>query len=561
MTLATLRPFLAIPPRFRIWLVLFFATLLLTCIITPLYAQESNPAGNPIDGYPVTLDGQVLFTVRQGIPGTITAAERAKVINERLLAIAHDEQIAPESIRVEEQDNTSIVIAGHTLLLTVLNADRQAGQSRQQLAKATVQILKPAITEYRDSRSARRIVQGILFATLSTIALLIFLLLLQRLISTWSLKSRAAHREHRLGLRIQNFQLLGSDATIYLLEGFLQFLKLVLTIASLYLYIPFLLKQFPATRPIGNSISSNTVYQANQLINGFVYYLPKLAIITIVVFFTYFFIQFAKLVISELGRDDIHPWFYPEWIQPTKRLVTMLLIAGACVIAAPYLPGFGSPAFEGISIFLGALLTLGSSSVVANTISGIVLIYTRAFRIGDIIRIGDVLGEVIEKSLFVTRILTFRQEVITIPNQSLLNGQVINYSAITHEANSYLILSTIVTMGYDLSWRKAHEVLIDAAKVTAGIVPEPHPYVLQTALNDYNVSYELHVYTNHPEQMLRIYSELHQNIQDHCNQAGIELLSPAFSALRDGNHSTIPADYLPKDYRSPGFQIQNKNNH
>ncbi|MBV8885526.1 MAG: mechanosensitive ion channel family protein, partial [Chroococcidiopsidaceae cyanobacterium CP_BM_RX_35] len=508
-----------------------------------------------------TLDGQVLFTVRHGIPGTATAAERAKVLNERLVAVANDEQIAPESIRVEEQGNTSVVIAGHTILVTVLDADLEAGQSRQQLAKETVQILKPAIAEYRESRSAKQIVQGILLAILSTIALLLFLVLLQRLISRWLLRSRAARREHRLSLRIQNFQLLGSEATSYLLEGFLQFLRLVLTVASFYLYIPFLLKQFPATRAIGKFIFGDTAHRANQLINGFVQYLPNLAIIAIVICLTYFFIQFSKLVISELGQDNAYPWFYPEWIQPTKRLAAMLLIVVACIIAAPYLPGFGSPAFEGISLFLGALLTLGSSSAVANTISGIVLIYTRAFRIGDMIRIGDVLGEVVDKSLFVTRLLTPWQEVITIPNQSVLNGNVVNYSAITHEANRYLILHTTITIGYDLSWRKAHEVLINAAKVTAGIVTEPHPYVLQTALNNYNVSYELNAYTNHPEQMLRIYSELHQNIQDHCNQAGIELLSPAFSALRDGNHSTIPADYLPEDYHSPGFQIQNKNSH
>ncbi|MBV8885841.1 MAG: hypothetical protein JO235_17850, partial [Chroococcidiopsidaceae cyanobacterium CP_BM_RX_35] len=178
MTVPTPRPFLAIPPRFRVWLVLFFATLFLTSVNTPLYAQESSPAGNPIDGYPVTLDGQVLFTVRQGIPGTVTAAERAKVLNERLIAVADDEQIAPESIRVEEQGNTSVVIAGHTTLLTVLDADRQADQSHQQLAKETAQILKLAIAEYRESRSAKQIVRGILFAILSTLVLLIFLLLL-----------------------------------------------------------------------------------------------------------------------------------------------------------------------------------------------------------------------------------------------------------------------------------------------------------------------------------------------------------------------------------------------
>ena len=292
---------------------------------------------------------------------------------------------------------------------------------------------------------------------------------------------------------------------------------------------------------------------------GFVQYLPNLAVILIIAVLTYYIVQFAKLVITELGRDDAYPWFYPEWIQPTIRLATILLIIVGCIIAAPYLPGFNSPAFQGVSLFLGALFTLGSSSAIANAIAGVILIYTRAFRIGDIIQLGDTTGEVIEKSLFVTRILTFKREVITVPNASVLNSNVINFNAISRESNNHLVLHTTITLGYDIPWRKVHEVLIKAARMTTGIVSDPFPFVLQTALNDFNVSYELNAYSNCPQFMPQVYSDLHQNIQDCCNQAGIEILSPSYSALRDGNHSTIPSDYLPPDYNSPGFQIHNPN--
>lgn len=528
----------------------------LTLFIHPTVAQQSRPLGNQVDGYPVILDGNTLFRVKQGIPGIVSAEERAKVINERLIQVVNDDSLSPEAIRIEEQDNASVVFAGDTVFYTVRDSDRAGNQSRQAIAAKTVEIIRSAMTQYRYNHSIEQIVQGIILAVFSTVALIGFLILLQRILSQILIKIREARWADALDFRVQNFKILGSNVTGYLLSGLVRILRLVLILLSFYLYIPFVLSQFPITRAIGNSIFSDIVAHINQLVTTFIQYLPNLAIIAIIAVFTYYVIQFAKLVITELGRDDAYPWFYSEWIQPTNRLATILLIAIACIVAAPYLPGFRSPAFQGISLFLGALFTLGSSSAVANAIAGVILIYTRAFRIGDIIRLGEMTGEVIDKSLFVTRILTFKQEVITIPNASVLSSNVINYNVISRESNNHLLLHTTVTLGYDLPWRKVHEVLIQAATATSGIVSKPSPFVLQTGLNDFNVSYELNAYSNRPELMPKIYSELHQNIQDYCNQEGIEILSPGYSSIRDGNHSTIPRDYLPVDYTPPMFQVR-----
>lgn len=559
MVSSVINRFYSIYQKSRIWFILSVAVVFLSIAIHPVEAQQSSPLGNQVDGYPIVLDGNVLFRVKQGIPGIVSAAERANVINARLINVANNDSISPTTIRVEEQDNASVVLAGDTILFTVRDQDREGDQSRQATADKSVQIVRSAITQYRHARSTEQIVQGIFFAVFSTIALIVFLVLLQRFTSRFLVKIKTARGADELEIRIQNFQLLGSNATGYLLSGIAKTLQLGLIFGSLYLYFPFVLSQFPATRSIGKSIFSDIAYRINQLATTFIQYLPNLATIVIIVVLTYYVIQFAKLVITELGRDDAYPWFYPEWIQPTNRLVTILLVAIACIIAAPYLPGFNSPAFRGVSLFLGALFTLGSSSAVANAIAGVILIYTRAFRIGDIIQIGETIGEVIEKSLFVTRLLTFKKEVITVPNASVLNSNVINFNAVSRESNNYLLLHTTITLGYDIPWRKIHEVLIQAATATSGIVSEPFPFVLQTGLNDFNVSYELNAYSNNPQLMPKIYSELHQNIQDYCNQAGIEILSPTYSSLRDGNHSTIPSNYLPEDYISPTFQIHNNN--
>lgn len=550
----------AVGDRQRSWWLLSIAAVLglilsLAIALAPVQAQDSVPTGNQVDGYPVVLDGNELFRVRQGLPGVASAAERADLINERLLQVADDESITLADVRVQEEENASVVLAGDKVLFTVRDSDRAGDLSRQASAEKSVELIRRALAQYRNDRTPEKIAQSILFAILSTVALVIFLVLLQRVVSRLLIRIHTARESNQLGLKFQNLQLLSSNAMGYLLSGFVGLLRPLLILAAFYLYTPFLLSQFPVTRAIGNSILKDILYRISQALTAFVQYLPNLVIIIIIGFFTHYVIQFAKLVIFELGRDDAYPWFYPEWIRPTNRLATILLVALAAILAAPYLPGFNSPAFQGVSLFLGALFTLGSSSAVANAIAGIILIYTRAFRVGDIIQIGETRGEVIEKSLFVTRLLTFKREVITTPNASVLTSNVVNFNSSSRLSSHHLVLHTTITLGYDAPWRKVHEVLVQAAQATPGILPDPPPFVLQTALNDFHVSYELNACSDRQDIMPVVYSELHQNIQDYCNQAGIEILSPGYSALRDGNHSTIPGNYLPEGYVSPKFQI------
>jgi small-conductance mechanosensitive channel len=524
-------------------------------------AEVDNAAvGNKVDGFPVILDGQVLFTIRQGVEGVTTAEERAAIITQRIGVIAADPALSPDDIRAVAEDTQSVVLAGSTVLFTVRPEDVAAyGIDHPDLADEAVERIQRGVIEYRDRRSLRRIITSLLATILSTVA--VFLVLRGILFGSSKLLTYIQQRRETgsLVLQVQSVQVLGVGATSYLLGGLVRLLRPVLILMALYLYVPFVLSQFPATQAFGDSLLQNIALRLSLLAQGFVAYLPELAMLGVIALVTYYAIEFARQVIIELGRHDVYPWFYPEWVQPTIRLVAFLIVAIALVIAGPYLPGFGSPAFQGISIFLGALLTLGSSSAVANALSGIILIYTRAFQLDDFIRINDIVGKVEDKSLFVTRLLTPKQETVTIPNASVLNSNVINYSAICRESRGHLLLYTTITLGYDLPWRQVHGVLVEAAKATPGIEPTPPPFVLQTALNDFNVSYQLNAYTATPAQMPEIYSCLHQNIQDHCNAAGIEILSPSFSALRDGNHSTVPADYLPPDYTAPAFGVQSIN--
>jgi small-conductance mechanosensitive channel len=173
--------------------------------------------------------------------------------------------------------------------------------------------------------------------------------------------------------------------------------------------------------------------------------------------------------------------------------------------------------------------------------------------VGDWVRIGDIVGEVVEKNMLVIRIITQKREIITIPNATVMNGSVTNY---TREAkHGGVIFHTTVTIGYDAPWNKVHQLLIEAAAATKDVLRNPPPFVLQTALNDFYVSYELNAYTDVPIEMQFIYSDLHQNIQDRFNEAGVEICSPHFSSLRDGNTIAIPERYRPQDYTAPAFRV------
>jgi len=227
-----------------------------------------------------------------------------------------------------------------------------------------------------------------------------------------------------------------------------------------------------------------------------------------------------------------------ELVEPTYQLLRLLVIAFALVAAFPYIPGSSSPVFKAISIFIGFLLSLGSTSLASNIVSGIVLTYTRGLRIGDRVQVANSVGDVIDRTLLVTRIRTIKNVVITLPNAMVMQNQVTNYSA--DAENKGLILNTSVTIGYDVPWRQVDQLMVQAALKTPDILDYPAPFVFKTSLDDYYISYELNAYTEKAEKMAGTYSALHENILDEFNRNGVEIMSPSYFAVRDGEQITIP---------------------
>jgi small-conductance mechanosensitive channel len=330
--------------------------------------------------------------------------------------------------------------------------------------------------------------------------------------------------------------------------------RILITIALFYFYIPFVLSFFPWTRGYTARLFKYIATPFVSIGNAVGNYLPNLFFIAVIAGVTYFVIRFTRLFFAEIGKGTIaFPGFYPDWADPTFKIVRFLIIAFALIVAFPYLPGSDSPVFKGVSIFFGVLFSLGSTSAVANVVSGVILTYTRGFKIGDRVKIADTIGDVTEKTLLVTRIRTIKNVDITIPNAMVLGCHITNFSSSVREYG--LILHTSVTIGYDAPWRKVHELLISAALATEHILELPAPFVLQTALDDFYVTYELNAYTDAPLRMATIYSCLHQNIQDSFNEAGVEIMSPHYYQIRDGNQKAIPDKYLSPGYKPRGLRI------
>ncbi len=553
----------------KIWRYLGLFCLVLLLTLSPIFmiAAQNNPAKQgqetPLETlgevFPVMLDNQELFTIRQGI-GSFSAQERAKSITDRIEKIADDDALSPEdlTIKIDPEDKNPSIILGDTVIATITSRDAKLhAVSQEVLAERALAKMKAAIVRYRQERQPDNLFKDAVLTVSATLAtVLIFWVII-------FISSRVFPQIQRLitslvpGVVFQNFEIISSQTIGIFSLRVLQFIRTLIILTILYFYLTFVLRLFPWTRKFGDGFLQYFFSALEVISQEIAKYLPNIFIILLIIFITHYLLRAIKPFFTALSRGTlvIHG-FHPDWANPTYNLLSLLIIALAIVIAFPYLPGFNSPAFQGVSVFLGVLFSLGSTSAIANVVGGIILIYTRSFQLGDKISIGDVIGDVIEKGLLVTRIRTPANRIITIPNSSLLNTNVINFSVSQREFKQPLILQTTVTLGYDLPWRKVHTTLKEAALATKFIVSEPAPFVLQTSLDDFYVSYQLNAYTDHPSKMVYIYSELHQNIQDKCNEVGIEIMSPHYKALRDGNHSTIPENYLPEDYQSPAFGIQ-----
>jgi small-conductance mechanosensitive channel len=541
--------------RGRTTLVLGVLVLGLVVAIPNLAAQVPVPQADVASkGYPVDVDGQEVLRIYEGV-GSFSAQDRAGNVAERLQKLVDDPTADVEQIRVVDSPLGSSIELGDNVLLAVTDNDsRQLQVPRSALASYYLKQIRQGITTARLQHSKKFLIWAVIYAL---VTLLIYLVLLWVVVvgirKLLAIVQPVAERME--AIKIQQTQLLEGRRIASLLGGLLRTLRVVLVVALTWIFLGAEFRYFPWTREHGKRLLDYITTPVMFVIKGFFNYLPNLFYIIVIVTAMVYVMKFVKLLAREVERGNIRiSGFYPEWVQPTYKIVRMLLVAFTAVLIYPFVPGEGSPAFKGIGLFIGVLFSLGSTSAVANAIAGIIIIYARGFKVGDWVKIGENTGEVKVMTMLATHLVTIRNEEIMVPNSVVLSAYVKNYSMLARTTG--LILHTSVTIGYEVPWRQVHNLLIEAALKTKYILEEPAPFVLQNALQDSYVQYEINAYTNEAKLMVFTYSDLHGNIQDCFYAAGVEIMSPIYSALRDGNHTQMPAQFLPADYRPQGFRVE-----
>lgn len=491
-------------------------------------------------GSPVTLLEDTLFLVYIRI-GSFNPQERAAAITGKVRRLYDDSFFNPDSLQlVTMEGSIDIVYKGELVLMSVTETDALfAGSSQQQLSAGYLATIRDHIIKAQKANSWANWLRRLGFVALIMAAIALVIWAINRLFRM--LAGRLVRKKDKYfnGLHLRYFKLFNPGQHLRFVLRLLSLAKLIVIMLTLYLSLPLLFSIFPQTEEYTYTLINWILSPAKSVLQGILHYLPKLFTILIVYLFTRYAIKVVRYLANGIQKGQMNiKGFYSDWAQPTYNIIRFLLYALMLVIIFPYLPGSGSPAFQGVSVFLGILFSLGSSSAISNIVAGLVITYMRPFRLGDRVQIGEITGDVVEKSLLVTRIRTIKNEEVTVPNASVLSNHTTNYTK-GSETNG-LIIHTNVTIGYDEPWQKVHAALIKAAAQTPLVEAEPAPFVMQTALEDFYVSYQINAYTKYPASLAQIYSDLYQQILDCCHAAGIEIMSPHYQAIRDGNNAAIP---------------------
>lgn len=517
--------------------------------VAPAAAQPPE-AGPPVapplvatvaDSAALIVQNRAVFVFRAPF-GSRTASERAEEASRRIRAFA--ESGATDSVVARPIAQGMLLVAGQRGMFTITPADVDSlgGETVEAASRAAIQRLEIAIVAEREQRSLVHLLTAIGFSILATILFLVVLRLLRkgRQITLDHMPTVAGPRIPRAA--VGNFTLLDAEQILAFLRRIVDLLAWGFGLFSAYLWLTYVLTRFPYSAPWGEALGTYLITTVRNLTLAALGAIPGLFTVVIIFFATRFFTRLVGTFFSAVEAGDVTvPWVHADTAHPTRRLLSALLWVFALVVAYPYLPGSGSDVFKGVSVFVGIVLSLGSSGVVSQAMSGLVLMYSRALKAGDYVRIGDTEGIVAELGMLSTKIRTNKDEEVTLPNGVVVGTTTKNYTRLVTERG--VVLYTSVSVRYDVPWRQVHAMLNEAASRTSSLRTDPPPFVLQTALSDWYVEYQLNVRLDEPHRRMRALSELHACIQDVFYENGVELLSPHF----EGNHQHPPVAAVPHD--------------
>ena len=508
-------------------------------------------------GVPVIAEGDTLFylfTKRGGY----APQQRAQMTGAAIEEIGKRFNLRPDSVSIDHSDIVSDLMYGNKVLLSLTDQDGLwEGVSRDSLAKERRQNVITKLHEMKAEHSVWRMAKRILYFLLVIVGQYLLFRLTNWLFRKLKVRILRLKDTKIKPVSIQGYELLDAQKQANLLVFLAGIGRYILMGIQLVITVPLIFIIFPQTEGLAYRLLGYIWNPIRNIFVDIIDYIPNLFTIVVIWYAVKYLVRMVLYLAREIeaGRLKFNG-FYPDWAMPTFHIVRFLLYAFMIAMIYPYLPGSKSGVFQGISVFVGLIVSLGSSTVIGNIIAGLVITYMRPFKMGDRIKLNDTTGDIIEKTPLVTRIRTPKNEVVTVPNSFIMSSHTVNYSTSAREYG--LIIHSEVSIGYDVPWRQVNQILIDAALNTPGVVDDPRPFVLETSLSDWYPVYQINAYIKEAHKMAQIYSDLHQTIQDKFNEAGIEIMSPHYMAVRDGNETTIPKDDLSKSKPADTANQSNK---
>lgn len=508
-------------------------------------------------GVPVIAEGDTLFYLFTR-RGGYAPQQRAQMTGAAIEEIGKRFNLRPDSVSIDHSDIVSDLMYGNKVLLSLTDQDALwEGVSRDSLAKERRQNVITKLHEMKAEHSVWRMAKRILYFLLVIVGQYLLFRLTNWLFRKLKVRILRLKDTKIKPVSIQGYELLDAQKQANLLVFLAGIGRYILMGIQLVITVPLIFIIFPQTEGLAYRLLGYIWNPIRNIFVDIIDYIPNLFTIVVIWYAVKYLVRMVLYLAREIeaGRLKFNG-FYPDWAMPTFHIVRFLLYAFMIAMIYPYLPGSKSGVFQGISVFVGLIVSLGSSTVIGNIIAGLVITYMRPFKMGDRIKLNDTTGDIIEKTPLVTRIRTPKNEVVTVPNSFIMSSHTVNYSTSAREYG--LIIHSEVSIGYDVPWRQVNQILIDAALNTPGVVDDPRPFVLETSLSDWYPVYQINAYIKEAHKMAQIYSDLHQTIQDKFNEAGIEIMSPHYMAVRDGNETTIPKDDLSKSKPADTANQSNK---
>ena len=494
-------------------------------IVEDWETERIDSLRNNTPGVPVVIDGDTLFsiyTARGGNPITTRAINTTNMIN----LLGKDQSMLPDSIAFYKMDGYTEILYNDKAIIILSEDDAfWANMTLDSLAQTYRAKIVNKVKYLQDKNSLKNLVWRIgKFVFILFILVLVFKGL-NFLYRRAKIHVRKHFESKFTAIIIRKYKLLDVRQALKLLFFGMSMLRYALMLLALVIAIPMLFFIFPQTREFSETLFGYILTPVKSIFASVIRYIPNLFKIIIIWLIVRYIVKGLKYLSKEIaaGRLKI-PKFYADWAAPTFNLVRFFLYVFMIAMIYPLLPGADTHIFQGISVFVGLLLSLGSTAVIGNIVAGLVITYMRPFKEGDMIQLNETIGTVIEKTPFVTRIRTLKNEIITIPNSFMLSSHTTNYTA---SANDFgLIIHTSIGVGYDVPNARVHELLIKAARMTEGVLSDREPFVLDTKFEDLYQQYEINAYIADANAMSSIYSKLHYNIQNVFIEAGVDLQVP-----------------------------------